>query len=353
MLLRRLGFLLPLTLPLLVLAGYRLGGAWNFLTVGWVFVLLPLIDHLLGDDTAVVLGRADAGRGWRIFFDAILWGWVPLQLAFLGWAAAAFARLPDLAARVGFAYSVGLVTGGVGIIVAHELGHRRRRFERVLGCVLLATVGYAHFYIEHNQGHHARVATPEDPATARTGESYWTFLPRTVAGQFASAWRIECARLARLGRGRLSAANRMLWAVAAPLAIALVLGLALGAAASLLFVAQALIAVSLLELVNYLEHYGLERRRRTDGHYEVVTPRHSWNSSRRLSNWFTFNLQRHSHHHAQVTRHYEALEHAADAPQLPSGYGGMMVIALVPALWRRVMDPRLAAWRVRAAAGAP
>ena len=127
MLLRRLGFLLPLTLPLLVLAGYRLGGAWNFLTAGWVFVALPLLDCALGPDTAPVLPRGAAARGWTRFFDALLYAWVPLQIALIVWAAAAVARLPDLTSRVGLAYSVGIVTGGVGIVVAHELGHRRRR----------------------------------------------------------------------------------------------------------------------------------------------------------------------------------------------------------------------------------
>jgi alkane 1-monooxygenase len=345
MLIRRLGFLFPLALPLLVLAGYRLGGAWNFLTLGWAFVAMPALDVALGPDTAPVLPRDGREAGWARFFDAILYLWVPIQLAMIVWAAAAFVALPDAVSRVGLAYSVGTITGGVGIVVAHELGHRLRPFERALGCILLASVGYAHFYIEHNKGHHSRVATPEDPATARAGESFWHFLPRTVVGQFASAWHIECARLAALGQGAASPANRMLWVIAAQLATAAALGLVFGAAAVAFFVVQAAVAVTLLEQVNYLEHYGLVRRRRPDGRYETVTPRHSWNSSQRLSNWFLFNLQRHSHHHAQVTRHYQELLHFADAPQLPTGYGSMVLLALVPPLWRRVMDPRLEAWR--------
>jgi alkane 1-monooxygenase len=353
MLLRRLGFLLPLTMPLLVVAGYRLGGAWNFLTVGWMFGALPLLDYLLGLDTAPVLPRERREPGWARFFDAILYLWVPIQLALIIWGAAVVASLPDLASRVGLAYSVGIVSGGVGIVVAHELGHRSRFFERALACTLLASVAYAHFYIEHNKGHHARVATPEDPATARAGESFWHFLPRTVVGQFTSAWHIERARRAASGRRPAGAANRMLWVVAAPVAIATALGLRFGAAAAGLFCVQAAVAVTLLELVNYLEHYGLLRRRFADGRYETVTPRHSWNSSQRLSNWFTFNLQRHSHHHAQVTRRYEQLLHVADAPQLPVGYAGMILVALLPPLWRQVMEPRLAAWRAREAGATP
>ena len=353
MLLRRLGFLLALIMPLLVVAGARLGGGWNFLTAGWMFVALPLLDGLVGADTAPVVVRGEPARGWRWFFDAILYLWLPIQIALLVWAAALIHRLPDLVSRAGLTYSVGIVTGGVGIVVAHELGHRRRRVERAIACALLAMVGYVHFYIEHNKGHHARVATPDDPATARAGESFWRFLPRTVAGQFASAWRIECARLAARGQRALTPANRMLWAVAAPLAIAAALGLVGGPAAVGFFVVQASVAVTLLELVNYLEHYGLQRRRRADGRYESVTARHSWNSSQRLSNWFLFNLQRHSHHHAQVTRHYEELLHADDAPQLPTGYGAMLLLAMLPPLWRRVMDPRLDAWRAHATEATP
>ena len=345
MLLRRLGFLLALTLPLWVVVGARLGGAWNFLTPAWVFFALPLLDALAGKDTALVLPRGPDGRVWSRFFDGLLYLWVAIQLALLAWAAARVAALPDFASRLGLAYSVGIVTGGVGIVVAHELGHRRRLFDRACASALLATVGYAHFTIEHNQGHHSRVATPDDPATARAGESFWHFLPRTVAGQFASAWRIECARLARAGQPRFGLANRMLWVVAAPVAIVTALGLCFGAAAVVMFVLQASVAISLLELVNYLEHYGLERRLRADGRYEKVTPRHSWNSSQRVGNWLTFNLQRHSHHHADVTRHYPQLEHVEAAPQLPASYAAMILVAMVPPLWRRIMDPRLAAWR--------
>jgi len=344
-LLRRLGFLLPLLLPPLVVVGYRLGGAWNFLVVGWVFLVLPLVDLLVGTDTGTVAPRGQSARGWRIYFDAILLCWVPVQLGLLLFGAAVFPTVDGVLAQVGFALSVGVVTGGVGIVVAHELGHRLGRLERALACVLLASVAYLHFYIEHNQGHHARVATSEDPATARPGESFWQFLPRTLYCGIVSAWELETRRLDAMGLAALDPRNRMLWAFAAPLAALVIAGLGAGAPAVGFLLAQALVAITLLELVNYLEHYGLRRRRAGDGRYERVGQQHSWNSSHRLSNWMTFNLQRHSHHHAQVTRHYQELEHAPDAPQLPAGYAGMVLLALVPPLWRRVMDPRLAEWQ--------
>lgn len=351
MLLRRLGFLLPLLLPVMVVTGYQRGGAWNFQVVVWVFGILPLLDLCAGADAGIPLPRgAVATVAWHRYFDAILYAWAALETALLVWGAAAFTRIADPLAAAGFLISVGVAAGGVGIVVAHELGHRRGLVPRALCWLLLALVGYVHFYIEHNEGHHARVATPADPATARFGESFWRFLPRTVAGSYASAWRIEAGRLAAHGRRTASLHNRMLWAAAAPLAIALALGTAFGPRAVLFYCGQAAVAVLLLEAVNYLEHYGLARRCRADGRYERVDRQHSWNSNRRLSNWFTFNLQRHSHHHVHVTRHYAELEHSPQAPQLPAGYPGMLLVALLPPLWRRLMDPRLTAWQ-RAAEG--
>jgi alkane 1-monooxygenase len=342
---RRLGFALPLLLPLVAVYGHALGGAWNLLPALVLFVLLPVVDRLAGVDVATVAPRGATGPGWRAWFDGLLYAWVPIQLALIAWGARAAAAEPDLGAALALEVSIGLLTGGVGITVAHELGHRLGRPERALSCVLLASVSYAHFHIEHNKGHHARVATPEDPATARAGESFPSFLRRTVPAQFRSAWEIEAARLAASGRGVRSVANRMLWVIAAPVGLAAALGAAFGPRAVAFFAVQSVVAFSLLELVNYVEHYGLLRRRLDDGRYERVRPEHSWNASQRVSNWYLFNLQRHSHHHANVNRRYEELEHYAAAPQLPAGYAVMILVALVPPLWRRVMDPRLHAWR--------
>ncbi|HYM28397.1 MAG TPA: alkane 1-monooxygenase, partial [Steroidobacteraceae bacterium] len=333
MLVRRLGFLLPLLLPVLVLVGYRLGGAWNFLTVAWTFAVVPLADALVGVDTEVAGPARGQSPAWDRFFDALLIGWVPVQFALLAFAVVAIGTIEGAAGQVGFTLSVGIVTGGLGITVAHELGHRQGRGAKLLAGALLSSVAYLHFYVEHNQGHHSRVGTHVDPATARPGEGFWRFLPRAVFGGIASAWHIEVTRLAKARRSRFSLRNRLLWAAAIPLAVVVLLGATLGPKAAGLFGAQALVAAALLELVNYVEHYGLMRRQSTGGGFERVGVEHSWNSSQRLSNWVTFNLQRHSHHHVQVTRRYQELEHAPDAPQLPTGYAGMIVLALVPPLW--------------------
>ena len=241
---------------------------------------------------------------------------------------------------LGLAFTVGVV-GGIAINTAHELGHKRASSERWLSRVALAQTGYGHFFIEHNRGHHVRVATPEDPASSRLGESFWAFLPRTVAGSLRSAWGIEAARLDRLGKSHWTLHNDILSAWAMTVVLFAALAIAFGPVVLPYLLLQAVIGFSLLEVVNYLEHYGLLRQKREDGRYERCLPEHSWNSNNVASNVLLYHLQRHSDHHANPTRRYQALRHVDEAPQLPTGYAGMIVLAWFPPLWRRVMDPRL------------
>ena len=335
-----LPFLLLFTAPALLVAGQRLGGAWNLATLCGLFLLVPLTDLALGiDETSP---GADGPPGRRLSFRAITWLAVPAQVAVVCWSAAtaAHGELHGLALAA-FLLSTGATTGTVGITIAHELVHRKSRFERVLGAVLLATVCYMHWGIEHLAGHHRFVATPRDPASSRFGESLYAFLPRSIWGSYRSAREIECRRLSRLGRSPWHVCNRMLWFALCPAALAVGLGAVLGLAAAIFFLAQSAIAVALLEVVNYVEHYGLSRRRLGDGRFEKVTEMHSWNASHRFSNRGLFNLQRHSDHPLEASRPYERLRHHPQSPQLPMGYGAMVVLALVPPLWRWVMDPRV------------
>ncbi len=201
---------------------------------------------------------------------------------------------------VGLALTVGVV-GGVAINTAHELGHKRESSERWLSRVALAQTGYGHFFIEHNRGHHVRVATPEDPASSRLGESFWAFLPRTVAGSLRSAWGIETARLDRVGASHWGPRNDILTAWAMTVGLFAALALAFGPVVLPYLALQAVLGFSLLEVVNYLEHYGLLRARREDGRYERCRPEHSWNSNNVASNVLLYHLQRHSDHHANPT----------------------------------------------------
>jgi alkane 1-monooxygenase len=282
-------------------------------------------------------------------FRVALWLALPVQAGVLFWGANLVASpSSSMVEVIGAIVAVGMTGGVIGINVSHELVHRSNRVDRAIGSVLLVMVSYYHWGIEHVAGHHRNVATPADPATARFGESLPVFLLRAVRTGFTSAWRIASGRNARRGV-QSPLRNPVLYGVVASAGLAGALLAGFGPRAVLFFVAQSAVAIGFLETINYVEHYGLERRLVRPGVYERVTPLHSWNSSQWLTNVLLFNLQRHSDHHAWPTRPYFKLRHHPDAPQLPTGYAGMALLAMVPPLWRRVMDPRVRAHRMRSA----
>jgi alkane 1-monooxygenase len=248
----------------------------------------------------------------------------------------------SVADKTGLAITVGIVAG-FGINTAHELGHKKDQLERWLSKIALAQSAYGHFFIEHNRGHHVRVATPEDPASSRFGETFWGFLPRSVAGSLKSGWSLEKARLVRLGKGPWSLRNDVVNAWLMTVVLFAALAVAFGPSVLPYLLIQAVFGFSLLEAVNYLEHYGLMRQKEPKGRYERAAPRHSWNSNNVCTNVFLYHLQRHSDHHANPTRRYQALRHFEQAPQLPAGYASMIVCACFPPVWRRVMDKRVLA----------
>ncbi|MEU3255520.1 alkane 1-monooxygenase [Streptomyces sp. NPDC006997] len=309
----------------------------------FAFVLVPLLDQLIGPDGAnppeEAMSRLEADRYYRW----CTYLYLPLQFGALVWACGRWADGGlSVVEGLGLAATTGVVSG-VAINTAHELGHKRELLERRLSRMALAQTFYGHFYVEHNHGHHIRVATPDDPASSRMGESFWRFLPRTVLGSLRSAWHLEQRRLARRGRPVVSRHNDILTAWAMSVALFAVLTAAFGPRVLPYLLLQAVLGFCLLETVNYLEHYGLLRERRADGRYERVAPRHSWNSDHTISNLFLFQLQRHSDHHAHPLRRYQTLRHFDEAPQLPSGYATMIVLAWCPPLWRRVTHPLLRA----------
>lgn len=338
------GLLVPL-LPFIAWGLVRATGLGVFWWFGplFVFGLGPLIDTAVGRDSSsppeATVKALEADRYYRW----VTYLYLPLQYAGLlfachEWAAGDLSLLD----RVGLAFTVAMVAG-VAINTAHELGHKKDRAERRIAKVGLAQSCYGHFFIEHNRGHHVRVATPEDPASSRLGESFWTFLPRSVVGSLRSAWALEHKRLARLERGPWSLRNDVLnaWAISVVLFAALTAFFGLSIVPYLAI--QAVLGFSLLEVVNYLEHYGMLRQREPSGRYERVRPAHSWNSNNTATNLALYHLQRHSDHHANPTRRYQALRDFSEAPQLPSGYATMISVALVTPLWRKVMDPKVIA----------
>lgn len=333
-------FLLALAAAASPLVGYQIGANWHAFLV--FFGAVPLLDWLLGRSDAPSSPEELARLERSAFFRFVLVAYVPLQLGLIAWGARIVGS-GELAIwqALGLTLSVGLVTGGSGITIAHELGHKRSPLERWLARVLLTTVSYGHFTIEHNRGHHQRVATREDPASARYGESYWAFLPRTLAGSYAHAWRLEIARLAPLGLPWWHWRNELLWSTLLPVACAAALGAAFGARAAAFFFGQSAMAIALLEAVNYVEHYGLARARLADGRYEPVSERHSWDANQVLTNSFLIHLQRHADHHLNPLRPYAALQPRSGSPKLPAGYPAMLPLAVVPPLWFAVMNPRV------------
>lgn len=343
---KRYLWLLGLAVPLLPFGAWSLvdsTGISAFWWLGpvWIFVIIPAIDRAFGSDPSNPPEWATDELAQDRYYRWCTYLYLPLQLGGLVWATWLVATGGlSWFAQLGLAFTIGAV-GGIGIANAHELGHKKPKHERWLAKLVLAQSCYGHFYVEHNRGHHARVATPEDPASSRLGESFWAFLPRTVVGSLGSAWRLEKARLANRGSGPWTLRNDVLnaWAMSIVLLGGLVV--AFGPAVVPFLVVQAVFGFSLLEVVNYLEHYGLARRRVSDSRYERCTPQHSWNSNHLASNVFLYHLERHSDHHANPTRRYQALRHFDESPQLPAGYGGMIVLAYLSPLWRRVMDRRV------------
>jgi alkane 1-monooxygenase len=351
---RKIGFFTAFILPALVVIGWLAGGAWNTLTLAFVFLFIPLLDWWSGIDTGNVPNDQVKQVSEEFFYRFVTYLWAYMQLAMVLWGAWVVAASGPLPWWVwgAFLLSMSMVTGGIGITVAHELGHKKSALERFYSKALLMTVCYMHFYIEHNRGHHVWVATPHDPATARKHESFYAFWVRSVVGSYAHAWHLERDRLQKKGLKVWTWHNEMLRFTVLPLlfcgTLTLGISLALGAFAwqvPVFFFGQSFLAFTLLELVNYVEHYGIVRREVAPGRYERVNPLHSWNASHLISNFFLFQLQRHSDHHAHAIKRYQVLNHHEESPQLPAGYPTMIMLALVPQLWYKVMHPRLEGWQ--------
>lgn len=330
------------------LAALGLWSIWQFQSAigmwalfAFFYVLIPLLDWIVGEDfnnpPESLVPDLESDR----YYSWVLYAFAPIQYGvfFVGCYLAA---TMDLAwyDMLGLMIGVGIV-GGFGINTGHELGHKKDAFDRWLARICLAQTAYGHFYVEHNRGHHKNVSTPVDPATSRMGEIFWTFLPRSVIGAVRSAWHLEAERLGRQGRSVWSVHNENLqaWAMTVVLFGGVIAWL--GPKVIPFLIVQAAYGFSLLEVVNYLEHYGLLRRQGADGRFERCQPEHSWNSNHIVTNVFLYHLQRHSDHHAHPTRKYQALRHFEHAPQLPSGYAAMLLLAYVPPLWFKVMDKRL------------
>ncbi len=312
---------------------------WLPLVYAWF--IIPLLELFIRPDERNISEAEEELARKNKWYDLLLYLVVPFQYLTLGLFLynVSFIQQPwyDLAGKT---LVMGLLCGVMGINVGHELGHRVKPFERFLAKVLLLTSLYMHFYIEHNKGHHKRVATPEDPSSARYGEWLYAFYARSIILSYFSAWHIASKDLRKKGFSAFSMRNEMLQFHLIQLAFLAIIFLFFGWLATLLFMIAAGQGILLLETVNYIEHYGLQRRQIEAGKYERAMPAHSWNSNHVIGRVMLFELSRHSDHHFMASRKYQVLRHHDNSPQMPTGYPGMMLLATIPPAWFYVMHKR-------------
>lgn len=324
-----LRYLIAYTIPLTAGLGLYLLGGWVWLTLVVVFGLFPLLELWLTGTAENRSTEEEDKANHSFLFDWMLYFNIPIVWGIWGWFLWLISSQPALSTgeKAGLVFAVGIVLGANGINVGHELGHRHTRHEQLLAWLLLLPSLYLHFYIEHNGGHHRWVATPHDPATARKGQSVYGFWWQSVSKSWLSAWRLDPKLMAIFQGIQLVLLGAVGW---------------FGGAELLLYsILIAIVGFLLLETVNYLEHYGLVRKELKPGVYERVQPIHSWNSNHSLGRILLYELTRHSDHHYRASRKYQILRHHEASPQLPTGYPGMMLVALIPPLWFGIMNKKV------------
>lgn len=339
---RELRYLTGFTLPVVTFASLWWPEYLCFAAVIYTFGLVPIVETILRPNPVNHDEEAEPELLSRRVYDWMLYAMVPVQYGLLGLflyrtSSGDYTTLQ----LMGMTGSMGMCCGSLGINVAHELGHRVTRFERLLTRSLLLTSLYTHFTIEHNRGHHKWVATPQDPATARRDESVYRFWLRCIPAVFASAWKISCSDVRGKNRSVWGPSNEVLRLMLIQIAFVATIAVIAGPQAMLCFLGAALIGILQLETVNYIEHYGLLRRETSPGKFERVQPWHSWNSDHVLGRIMLFELTRHADHHFSASRKYQILRHMPQGPQMPFGYPAAMLMAMVPPLWFRVINRRL------------
>ena len=335
-------FLSPLTVYILAALAFTGRGWLTWLPMIYAWVALPLAELFIRPDEKNLDAAEEELVKKDRLYDILLYIIVPIQFAALFYFLTSL-KTGDLLwwEITGRIFSMGMLCGSFGINVAHELGHRVNAFEQFLARSLLLTSLYMHFFIEHNKGHHKNVATPEDPSSARFNEPVYTFYFRTIIFSYVSAWTIANNEMKKAGFTILSWRNEMLQAQLIQLLFLGLMVYIFGWLISIYFLCAAAIGIVLLETVNYIEHYGLQRKKISEGKYERAMPAHSWNSNHILGRVMLFELSRHSDHHYLASRKYQVLQHHDDAPQLPTGYPGSMMLALVPPVWFYVMNRKI------------
>lgn len=340
-LLHRLKYLIAYAIPFSVFLSIYLKGEYSFIALAFTFGFIPLVELFFSGSEKNLDKLEQAIVKEDRFYDLLLYGIVPVQYGLLFYYLYSIGNLDLLMyEKVGMTIAMGISCGVLGINVAHELGHRSTRFEQTLSKLLLLTSLYVHFFIEHNRGHHKHVSTDDDPASSRFGEWVYTFWFRSAAGGWLSAWKLEAERLGKKNKPVFSLQNEMLILQLIQITFIGLIFTVFGWQATLYFIMVAVFGFLLLETVNYIEHYGL--RRKKDGEfYQRTLPAHSWNSNHPVGRLVLFELSRHSDHHYIANRKYQTLRNFEESPQMPTGYPGMLLLSLVPPLWFLVMHRKL------------
>ncbi|MCB0461999.1 MAG: alkane 1-monooxygenase [Flavobacteriaceae bacterium] len=335
-------YLSALTVPLSLVIGLYFKGYWLFLTPIFLFVFIPILELILDEENSNYSESEVSKRAINTFFDWLLYLNLPIVYALMIWSFFEVANHPfETYEFVGLVLSLGMVLGGNGINVAHELGHRQASKERFIGKALLLPSLYMHFYIEHNFGHHLHAATKEDPATARYKQNVYSFWLTSIIRQYFSAWKIQKRLLENYKLSFFSFKNDMFWYLVLQSLYLILVFLVFGKVVLLFAILSAITGVLLLETVNYIEHYGLLRKKKESGRYERVKEIHSWNSNHVIGRIMLYELTRHSDHHFKSSKKYQILECHEESPQLPFGYPTSMVLALLPPLWFSIMNKRV------------
>ncbi|PRX56908.1 alkane 1-monooxygenase [Flagellimonas meridianipacifica] len=337
-----LKYLAAFTIPISALISLYLKGYWSFFTPVYAFAIIPLLEIVLPVDSSNLSPEEREEKKKSPLFDWLLYLNVPVVYFFLTYT------LFDITTTtyqtyeiIGLVFSIGIVFGVNGINVGHELGHRQNTPERYLAKLLLLPSFYMHFYIEHNFGHHAKAATSEDPATASYNQSVYSFWFTSTFGQYVNAWKIQKSLLEKENRSLVSLQNDMLWYTLIQILFLISVYLLFGMLGLVFALASGIVGFLLLETVNYIEHYGLMRKKMPSGRYERVKECHSWNSNHVIGRIVLYELTRHSDHHYKSSKKYQILDYHDISPQMPFGYPTSMVLSLIPPLWFYIMNPRV------------
>ena len=329
-------------LPILFVVGVLAGGWFTYGPLLFAFGVIPVLELFFKPDEKNLDQAEIEMRKDDRLYDLMLYAVVPLIYGSIALYLVHISTSSLSTFEVtGLTLSLGVLLGGMGINVAHELGHRHTSHEKFMAKALLLPSAYMHFYIEHNRGHHKNVSTHEDPASSRYNETVYHFWIRSVVYSFVSAWNIEKKRLQRAKKPVWSLENEMIRFQLIQIAFWAVIFLVFGFEITLIYTGAAIVGFLMLETVNYIEHYGLARKKVSENRYERVEPHHSWNSNHIVGRVMLFELSRHSDHHYKPAKKYQILEHHDQSPQMPTGYPGMMLLSLVPPLWFNIMNKRI------------